>query len=181
MSTEEQFYLIPNTIFCQYPLPHKFDLVSLKSIYKYTLDKNRVRLLIILNADLKSKSEQILNYFKNSEFIILEPNFSLDLTEIYVSYIYSQDSSQTFGPEYFFMTIREDPEDEDVFISNHGYWNLQFKSDLDVSRSELQEFMTAENKIFSHLEGTELSGQAISHNNDKNAVSICGKEIFLNN
>lgn len=181
MTTEDKFYLIPNTIFCQYPLPHKFDHVSLKSIYKYPLDNNRVRLLIILNADLKSKSQQIQKYFEQSEFIILEPSFSLNLTEIYVSYIYSQESNQTYGPEYFFMATREHPEDEDVFISNHGYWNLQFKSDLDVSRSELRQFMIPENKILSHLEGTQLLGQAISNTNDKHVVSIAGEQVFLSN
>ena len=177
MSDEDIFYLIPNTIFCQSPIPHKFENVSLKSIYKYAINDNQTRLLIILNADLKSKSENILKSFQQSEYTILEPSFSLNLTEIYLSFIHWKDSNQTYGLEYFFMTTREDPNDENVFIANHGYWNLQFKSDLDITRSELQQFMIPENKIHNHLEENVLTGQAISLDTDKNVVSILGESV----
>ena len=37
--------------------------------------------------------------------------------------------------------------------------------------------MIPKNKILSHLEGTQLLGQAISHTNDSNVVSICGEQV----
>ena len=167
------FYIIPNGSYLQ----HKFKDVILKSIYKYKINPNGTRLLIRITSDLQSQNKSIMDMLTQN--YTLKPNFSINLEEVYISFIYWEDIHKTFGPEYFFIIPGDDDKDENVFISNHGYWNLQHKSDLDVDLSELNLNLNRDSKIKSHLDGSVLNGQAIFLDKEKNRVSINDEIIDL--
>ena len=174
---DDTFYIIPNTIYRCYPIPTKFENVKLRSVYKYKIDDTKVRLLIILTADLQPQTKTILQMLRREVSKKKYRNFSLNLDNIYINFIL--DGGKLYGPEYFFIIPSDDEDDANRFICDHGYWNLQDKSDLDITLTEYNKILNTNSKIVTHMEDTTLHGNAIRLDKENNCVIIGDETIHL--
>tara|TARA_A100001015_G_scaffold317787_1_gene435681 strand:+ start:1963 stop:2505 length:543 start_codon:yes stop_codon:yes gene_type:complete len=179
MDDKEIFYLRPNTIYSQSVSPHRFGEVFLKSVYKYCLSENQIRVLIILSCNLESPGKNILREFRYQEYKFLEPFFSIDLSEVYISFLYKKDNNQILGPEYFLINQSDEKDNNNIFIVNHEYWNFKFQSDLNVTRDELKYFMVTKNEICVNLKTDKLTGEAILLDDDKKLIHISKETVIL--
>ena len=172
---DNTFYIIPNTIYRSYPIPTKFENVKLRSVYKYKIDDTKTRLLIILTADLQPQTKAILKMLRSEFSKKKYRKLSLNLDNIYINFILN--GGTIYGPEYFFIIPGDNEDDENRFICDHGYWNLQDKSDLDITLTEYNKILNTNSKIVTHLENTTLHGNAIRLDKENNCV-IIGDEII---